>query len=117
MKISTVWAGSNDLINNGSGLNTEYWMPENDGLFWWGLSSQLGDITDGTTNTIFMAEPLFGNRGPDTATLLAPDRQMNRVSGRSRCSATADDLVSRDATGYEGGCAGMWIYRRSFSTI
>ena len=78
-------------------------MPENDGLFWWGLSSQLGDITDGPTNTIFMAEPLFGNRGPDTATLLAPDRQMNRVSGRSRCSATADDLVSRDATGYEGG--------------
>ena len=71
-------------------------MPENDGLFWWGSSTQLGDISDGTTN-----------RGPDTATLLAPDRQMKRVSGRGRCSATADDLVSRAATGYEGGRAGM----------
>lgn len=112
-----VWAGSNYLVNGGSGLNMQYCTTENDGLFWRGSSTRLRDITDGTTNTIFMAETLFGNRGPDTATLLDPDRQMKRVSGGGACSATSDDLVSRAASNYEGGRAGTWIRGLGYSTL
>ncbi len=112
-----VWAGSNYLVNGGSGLSMQYCTTENDGLFWRGSSTRLRDITDGTTNTIFMAETLFGNRGPDTATLLDPDRQMKRVSGGGACSATSDDLVSRTASNYEGGRAGTWIRGLGYSTL
>ena len=112
-----VWAGSNYPVNGGSGLSMQYCTTENDGLFWRGSSTRLRDITDGTTNTIFMAETLFGNRGPDTATLLDPDRQMKRVSGGGACSATSDDLVSRTASNYEGGRAGTWIRGLGYSTL
>ncbi|WP_417385731.1 DUF1559 domain-containing protein [Gimesia sp.] len=112
-----VWAGSNYMVNGGSGLNMEYCTSANDGLFWRGSSTRFRDITDGTTNTIFMAETLFGDRGPDTTMLLDPDRQMKRVSGGSPCSATSDDLISRAASNYEGGRAGSWIRALGYSTL
>lgn len=112
-----VWAGSNYMVNGGSGLDYEYCTTANDGLFWRGSSTRFRDITDGMTNTIFMAETLFGNRGPDTTTLQDANRQMKRVSGGGACSGTSDDLVSRAATRYEGGRAGLWIRGLGYSTL
>ncbi|QDT96944.1 DUF1559 domain-containing protein [Gimesia aquarii] len=105
----TIWAGTNYMVNGGSGLNTEYCSSENDGLFWRGSSTRFRDITDGLTNTIFMAETLFGDRGPDTTTLINPDRQMKRVSGGPPCVSTSDALNAIAASSYEGRRAGSWI--------
>lgn len=113
----SIWAGTNYMVNGGSGLNDQYCSSANDGLFWRGSSTRFRDITDGTTNTIFMAETLFGERGPDTATLVNPDRQLKRVSGGGPCSATSDDLVARVATGYEGRRAGGWIRNIGYNTL
>ena len=113
----SVWAGTNYMVNGGSGLNHQYCSSANDGLFWRGSSTRFRDITDGTTNTIFMAETLFGDRGPDTTTLLNPDRQMKRVSGGGPCSVTSDILVAQTATSYEGGRAGSWIRNIGYNTL
>lgn len=113
----TIWAGTNYMVNGGSGLNDQYCSSENDGLFWRGSSTRFRDITDGTTQTIFIAETLFGDRGPDTTELLNPDRQMKRVSGGGPCSATSDDLAGRTATYYDGRRAGSWIRNIGYSTL
>ena len=113
----TIWAGSNYMVNGGSGQNLAYCTSENDGLFWRGSSTRFRDITDGTSNTIFMAETLFGDRGPDTASLLNADRQMKRVSGGGPCSATSDDLAGRAATQYEGRRAASWIRALGYNTL
>ncbi|REJ83658.1 MAG: DUF1559 domain-containing protein, partial [Planctomycetota bacterium] len=87
------WAGSNYLVNGGSGLQTNYCSSVNDGLFWRGSKTRFRDITDGTTNTVCMAETLFGNRGPDTTTLVDPQRQLKRVSGGPPCGVTSDAML------------------------
>lgn len=113
----TVWAGTNYMVNGGSGVNTNYCSSANDGLFWRGSSTQFRDITDGTTNTIFMSETLFGDRGADTTLLLDADRQMKRVSGGGPCSVSGDVLVARSATAYDGRRAGSWIRALGYSTL
>lgn len=102
------WAGGNYLVNSGSGNGVNYCTNANDGLFWRGSRVSFRDLTDGTSNTVFMAETLFGSR-QTAATLSDPQRQLKRVSGGSPCSASAADLSSRAATSYEGFRAGGWI--------
>ena len=111
------WAGTNYLVNAGSGNGFNYCSNENDGLFWDGSNTRMRDITDGTSNTILLAEGLFGQRGPDTTILQDPERQLKRVSGGGPCSVTADDLVSRTATRYEGSRAGAWVRGTPYMTF
>ena len=56
------WAGGNYRVNGGSGTQLNYCSSNNDGLFWRGSNTKFRDITDGTSNTVFMAETLFGYR-------------------------------------------------------
>ena len=81
----------------------------NDGLFWRGSQTKFRDITDGTTYTVMIAETLFGDRNPNTTTLINPQRQMKRVSGGGACDVDSDVLVNQAATYYEGRRAGGWI--------
>ncbi|MCA9074715.1 MAG: DUF1559 domain-containing protein [Planctomycetaceae bacterium] len=113
------WAGGNYLVNGGSGNDTQYCSSENDGLFWRGSHTKFRDVTDGTSNTVFMAETLFGDREPDSLTLgdADPQRRMRRVSGGGPCSATSDDLFSRPATRYEGRRAGAWISSTGYNSL
>jgi hypothetical protein len=75
------------------------------------------DITDGTSNTVFMAEGLFGNRIASATALVNPQRQMKRVSLGAPCSASADTMLSATATGWDGRRAYAWISATSFQTI
>ncbi|MEQ9406541.1 MAG: DUF1559 domain-containing protein [Fuerstiella sp.] len=52
------WAGGSYLLNGGSGQATQYCSSGNDGLFWRGSRTKFRDITDGTSNTVFMAEAI-----------------------------------------------------------
>lgn len=111
------WAGTNYMVNGGSGQNTQYCSSANDGLFWRGSSTRFRDITDGTSNTIFMAETLFGNRGPDTTTLIDHNRQMKRVSGGGPCTIDGDVMVTQAASSYEGTRAAAWIRNTGYNCL
>lgn len=112
-----MWAGGNYLLNGGSGNGVNYCSRENDGLFWRGSRTKFRDITDGTSNTVFMAESLFGNRQGDTATLQDAKRQMKRVSGGPPCVPTGDAMVSMAATRFEGRRAGAWILSTGYHAL
>lgn len=112
-----VWAGGNYLLNGGSGQGVNYCSSKNDGLFWRGSRTKFRDITDGSSNTVFMAESLFGNRGANTTTLQDPQRQMKRVSGGAPCVPDADSLVTMAATSFEGRRAGAWILSTGYHAL
>ncbi|MFG0334008.1 MAG: DUF1559 domain-containing protein [Maioricimonas sp. JB049] len=111
------WAGSNYLVNGGSGRQTAYCSSGNDGLFWRGSKTKFRDLTDGASNTAFMAETLFGNRGPDTTVLHDPQRQLKRVSGGPPCGPTSDTMLTMPATRYEGRRAGAWILSTGYHSL
>ncbi|MCA9090888.1 MAG: DUF1559 domain-containing protein [Planctomycetaceae bacterium] len=116
------WAGTNYLVNIGSGEAFNYCAtatPDPNGLFWRGSSTRFRDIIDGTSNTVFMAEGLFGGRDTVSTTVLTdPQRQMQRASGGgSPCSRTAEDLTTSAASGYVGTRAGSWIRATSFHIV
>lgn len=111
------WAGSNYLVNGGSGLGTNYCSQINDGLFWRGSHTRFRDVTDGTTNTIFMAETVFGRRGANTTTLVDPQRQMKRVSGGPPCVPISDTMITSAATQFEGSRAGAWILSTGYHSL
>lgn len=111
------WAGSNYLVNGGSGRNSDYCSSANDGLFWRGSKTQFRDLTDGTSNTVCLAEVLFGNRGADTTTLEDPQRQMKRVSGGPPCGLTSDAMLGMPASRYEGRRAGAWSLSTGYHSL
>ncbi|MCR9118640.1 MAG: DUF1559 domain-containing protein [bacterium] len=111
------WAGSNYLLNGGSGRGTNYCASGNDGLFWSGSETRFADITDGLSNTVLMAEGLFGDRGANTTTLIDPQRQIKRISGGSPCDPTSSAMIGMAATGYEGRRAGAWSLSSGYHTL
>ncbi len=112
------WAGGNYLLNGGSGEGVKYCSATTtDGLFFRGSNIRMRDITDGTSNTVFMAEGLFGNRIASATALVNPQRQMKRVSLGAPCSASADTMLSATATGWDGRRASSWISATGYQTI
>ncbi len=111
------WAGGNYLVNGGSGTKLNYCSGGNDGLFWRGSSTKFRDITDGTSNTAFMAETLFGNRQAATTTLMDPQRQMKRVSAGAPCSQDGEAMETLSSTSFTGNRAGIWISSTGFHTL
>jgi len=113
------WAGGNYLVNIGSGTGLNYCRTathQPDGLFWSGARTQFRDITDGTSNTVLMAEGLFGGRDAVSTTVLTdPRRQMMRASGGGGvCTRTAEELTAAEPAGYVGTRAGAWLRATSF---
>ncbi|MEM8734853.1 MAG: DUF1559 domain-containing protein [Planctomycetota bacterium] len=111
------WAGLNYMANAGPGIDLLYCSRvDTHGLVWRGSNVKFGDITDGTSNTMIMAETLFGLRTGDTTDLLDAQSQVKRVSGGPPCVELAQDLVGRAASRYEGRRAGQWIRNITYQT-
>jgi len=116
---ATRWAGTNYLLNAGSGNGFNYCeggsVPTN-GLFWRGSRTRFADIVDGTSNTLLMAEGLFGGRaGVSTTVLTDPRRQLQRAAGGGGvCTRTSEDLAAAAANGYTGSRNGGWLRTTGF---
>ena len=112
------WAGTNYVLNGGPGHELNY-CSRNDtrGMFWRGSSTRIRDVTDGTSKTALMTETLLGLRGEDTLTLVDAQRQLKRVSGGPPCVETAENLVARTATRFEGRRTGQWIRNITYQTF
>ncbi len=114
----TRWAGGNYMANAGPGVDFTYCSRgDNRGLFWRGSAIRIGDIRDGTTNTIFVSETLFGNPRVDMDHLFDAQTQTKRVSGGGPCSVSADELAARSASRYEGRRAGQWVRNITYHTF
>ncbi len=76
--IPSRYAGTNYAVNIASGAGTTYDTRfPTDGLFWIGSKVRLGQIKDGTSNTVLMSEWLLGNQIDTTGdTPVDPKRQM-----------------------------------------
>ena len=112
------WAGLNYMVNAGPGHGLTYCSrSDTNGIAWRGSNVKFRDITDGTSSTILLAETLFGRRGADTTTLMDAQTQVKRVSGGPPCISSAEDLVARAASRYEGRRAGQWIRNITYQTF
>ena len=128
-------AGTNYMANMGTGIFTAgsaaYYDPAfpTDGLFWFGSSTRLADIVDGTTSTLLMAESLRGPGTNVTATPLTALSKPYRMSaslsaGRSRVGVfpggvnpmfTESDISA--ATSWQGDRGFPWIWAQASATL
>ena len=128
-------AGTNYMANMGTGTSVagtaSYYDPAfpTDGLFWFGSSTRLADIIDGTTSTLLMAESLRGPGTNLTSTPLSglpkPYRMPAGVTaGRTRVGTspggvspmfTESDVTS--ATTWQGDRGFPWIWAQASATL
>ena len=134
VSFGTGMAGTNYMANTGTGISDAtkaYYDPAfpTDGLFWFGSGVRFGDIPDGSSNTLLLAESLRGTAMTLTGTPLAqlpkPYRVMASLSaGRSRVGTapggvspmfTESDIQS--ATSWQADRGYPWIWGQASATL
>ncbi len=112
------WAGGNYQVNTGSGTGMNYYTREaTDGMFWYNSSTSFRDMTDGSSNTVLMAETLLGSQR-DTDELEDAQRQLASCSRNAMPfrGDTGEDLAAAAASGYRGHRATSWIRAYDYFT-
>lgn len=112
-------AGTNYVASTGSGTGTTYDLRyPTDGGFWYNSRLTFRDLSDGTSNTLFMSEAILGN-GTDVRGVAAP-------TDPRRQAASVSNLASPNPSGpgtvpplSEGLCAGStrWVGDRGVAWI
>ncbi|GAA4442156.1 DUF1559 domain-containing protein [Bremerella cremea] len=126
--------GTNYMGNTGTGISAAgkaYYDPAfpTDGVFYFDSSTRFRDLTDGTSNTMMMAEALRGPGSDLSGTALADISKPYRLaaslsSGRSRVGTspggvdpmwTESDIVA--ATDWRGDRGYPWIWGQASATL
>ncbi|HEV7279879.1 MAG TPA: DUF1559 domain-containing protein [Pirellulaceae bacterium] len=109
-KGTDLMAGGNYAVSVGSGLGLNYAARnKTDGLFYNEAKRKFASITDGTSNTLMVAETLLGLR-QDSSTLIDYQRQMQVYSGGSAGTVDAATLVAGAGSSFRGTRAQSWLY-------
>ncbi len=118
-------AGGNVMVCIGSGRGTDYDVRyRTDGLFYYNSGTSLGNVTDGTSNTVVMSETLLGNQR-DTTGLANSQRQVANISrspnsGSPGLSGIVDaDVASivAGASSFQGMRGAGWIVGKTFTSM
>ena len=108
------WAPTNYMVNSGTAELTAAGVQQynlanpNDGLFWYTSSTRLSAITDGTSNTMLMAEAIRGNGGSATTPPTGNDQRKMMLSTGG--SASVSDALCATYTSYAGRRGAAWIW-------
>ena len=116
-------AGTNYMVNTGTGTGTNYDLRiPTDGLFWNGSSVRLATITDGMSNTLFMSEARLGTNFDTMAATPADPRQIASPQGIGSSNPSGgttpplSDPVCAGTLRWVGGRGISWIYGLGQST-
>lgn len=115
------WAGTNYMVNAGTAKvasdgTQEYVLTSpNDGLFWYASTTRLANITDGTSNTLLLAEAIRGDNGATASSQPAqPRRQYANFSGQY---VPLTDSYCRAGTSWAGRRGGSWLWGVGFNIV
>jgi prepilin-type N-terminal cleavage/methylation domain-containing protein len=97
------FGGNNYMVSLGSGTGTNYDdRYPTDGIAWQNSNARMRDVTDGTSNTIFMSEAIRG-AGLD---ITLPAGTLDKYPYRKTLNMTAGVTSNPSGPGYNGG--GGW---------
>lgn len=123
-----LFAGTNYVVCTGDGTDTNYDpRARTNGMFWQGSAARFRDMTDGSSNTLVVAESLMGDKSYGSGLVTNPDRQMARYRGgglngpgegfNSAPGHNPDIATAAAASGnYDGRGRSAWIWGTTHNT-
>lgn len=112
---SADWTPNNYMVNMGTGTTAQSLSVANEGLVWYTSQIRITDITDGTSNTLLMAESLRGNNVQSMASQPEdPRRQYASFGGSGNPSLMSEGFCS-GATRWAGNRGSTWLWGREFN--
>jgi prepilin-type N-terminal cleavage/methylation domain-containing protein/prepilin-type processing-associated H-X9-DG protein len=123
---SATFAGTNYMVNGGTGTGVFYdTRYQSDGLFWNESKVRMAEITDGTSNTLLMAETLRGACVTTAASTPAfPRRQggslatvAKTIANQQGTDPPLSDALCTTATSWLGSHAIAWIWGQTPQTF
>ncbi|MDY3554821.1 DUF1559 domain-containing protein [Gemmata sp. JC717] len=111
---SADWTPNNYMVNMGTGVAVQSLANANDGVVWYTSRLRITDVTDGTSNTLLMAEALRGNniQTEPASTPIDPLRQYASFGGQG---ALLDEATCATATRWAGNRGSSWLWGREFN--
>ncbi len=122
---SAEFAGTNYVANSGTGLGvyTDLRYPT-DGVFWNSADLKIGAVSDGLSNTLFMAESLRGAGANASGTLpknveryaSSVTSSIRLISGQPGTNPHFNDAICAAATSWLGSRSIAWIWGQAPQT-
>ncbi|MBP3954427.1 DUF1559 domain-containing protein [Gemmata sp. G18] len=108
------WTPNNYMVNMGTGITIQSLANPNDGLVWYTAKLRITDVTDGTSNTLLMAEAIRGNnvQTEPASVPVDPIRQYASFGGQG---ALLDDATCATSTRWAGNRGSSWLWGREFN--
>lgn len=107
------WAGTNYMVNAGTGTPAYAFTAKLDGLFWYQSDVRLAKITDGLSRTFLMSEAILGNNVQTMSS--SPIDQLRQYASFGG-TGTVSDSICQSCDRWAGTRGGSWVWGREFNT-
>ena len=109
------WTPNNYMVNMGTGVSAQSLAAPNDGIVWYTSQLRITDITDGSSNTLLMAEAIRGNNVHTMGSQPADIRRQHASFGGSGNPPLMSDAFCAGATRWSGTRGSTWLWGREFN--